>query len=118
MVSRPGRWGMCHKETGSLSILIRLHYAQLQERNDPNRKVIEQQKALENEAARVAQERRELRMEMARMRKEMREMSAEEAGSEGQSIQERMATLDNLLAEGLISREEYEQKRQDILNEI
>ena len=73
-------------------------------------------RAMRLEAARLAKERRELRMEMARMRKEMQESSG---GSKSDlSIEERLARLDELREKELISAEEYEQKRNEILNDI
>jgi hypothetical protein len=72
--------------------------------------------AVEAEAARLAAERRELRLEMARMRKEMRELSGE--GEDGRSIEERMETLNALYEKKLITPEEYEAKRKEILGDI
>jgi hypothetical protein len=66
------------------------------------------------EAARAAAERRQMREEMARMRKEMQSGG----GATGGSVEERLATLDSLKAKGLISPEEYESRRQDILKDI
>jgi hypothetical protein len=70
--------------------------------------------AADAEAARLAQEQRELRLEMARMRKEMREMGS----GDGRSIEERIARLNELYEKKLISKEEYEAKRAEILSEI
>jgi hypothetical protein len=66
------------------------------------------------EAARAAAERRQMREEMARMRKEMQSGG----GASGGSVEERLATLDNLKEKGLISAEEYESRRRDILKDI
>lgn len=74
--------------------------------------------AIEAESARLAKERREMRMEMARMRKEMQELSDGNAGTSTKTIEERMAVLDELLEKNLISKEEYEKKRKEILDEI
>jgi hypothetical protein len=93
-------------------------YVQQQEKNDPDKKATAQQEALEHEAARISQERRELRMEMARMRKEMQELSDGDAGASAKSIEERIATLDELLGKKLITKEEYEQRRMEILSDI
>ena len=70
---------------------------------------------LRAEQARLSRERRE----MARMRKDMQELSENSPETKSvQSIEERMATLDELLTKDLITKEEYENKRQEILNEI
>jgi hypothetical protein len=70
------------------------------------------------EAARMQREQRQLREEMARMRKEIRELSAGGANTGGSSIEERLATLDKLYQDKLITKEEYEAKRREILNDI
>ncbi|MGQ0657726.1 MAG: SHOCT domain-containing protein [Chromatiales bacterium] len=67
------------------------------------------------EAARAAAERRQMREEMARMRKEMQERGA---GSSAASVEQRLANLDKLKEKGLISADEYEKRRQEILNDI
>ena len=72
--------------------------------------------AIQEEAEKLAKERREMRLEMARMRKEMRE-----AGNNTENnltIEERLVKLDELHEKKLISDSEYEQKRQEILNDI
>lgn len=76
--------------------------------------------AVAAEAERLAQERRELRLEMARMRKEMKELSGVDGsnGDAGRSIEERMRTLDALYEKKLITPEEYEAKRKEILGDI
>ncbi len=76
---------------------------------------------LKMEAAKMAKQRREMRAEMARMRKEIQNISNEDSpagGASAKSIEERIATLDQLLDKQLISKEEYDAKRQDILNDI
>ncbi len=71
------------------------------------------------EQARLAKERREMRIEMARMRKEMKELSGEgENTSSSQSIEARISTLDSLLEKKLISEDEYNIKRKEILEDI
>ena len=75
-------------------------------------------KAIEAESARLAKERREMRMEMARMRKEMEEISDGSGGASTKTIEERMAVLDELLEKNLITKEEYEKKRKEILDDI
>lgn len=74
--------------------------------------------ALRIEAAKMAKQRREMRAEMARMRKEMEEHSKNGGSSSAQSIEERISTLDQLLDKKLITKEEYESKRKEILNDI
>jgi hypothetical protein len=69
------------------------------------------------EAARAAVERRQMREEMARMRKEMQNGGGTTAAAP-QTIEERIATLDKLKKKGLISPEEYDTRRQEILNDI
>lgn len=76
----------------------------------------EETRQMRLEAARMQKEQRELRAEMARMRKEMRESGS--SGGGGESVEERMATLEKLYKQELISREEYEAKRQEILKDI
>lgn len=79
------------------------------------------EKQLELEAARLARQRREMRAEMARMRKEIDGISSNGEASQGasaKSIEERMATLDELLAKKLITQDEYDSKRKEILNDI
>lgn len=66
------------------------------------------------EAARMQKEQRDLKLEMARMRKEMREGN----GGGSQSVEERLAALEKLYNQELISKEEYETKRQEILGDI
>jgi hypothetical protein len=73
-------------------------------------------KQLEQETAKLAKQRREMRAEMARMRKEVQAVS--KGSRTTKSIEERMATLDQLLNEKLITQEEYDSKRQEILNDI
>ena len=77
-------------------------------------------KQLEIEAAKLAKQRREMRAEMARMRKEIEDMSknGDSSSSSAKSVEERMATLDELLDKKLITKEEYDTKRQEILNDI
>lgn len=69
--------------------------------------------ALQVEAARLAKERREMRLEMARLRKEMGQ-----SGTVSASPEDRLKTLDELREKKLISDEEYEQKRKEILNDL
>ena len=69
---------------------------------------------LKDEAAKLAKERREMRLEMARLRKEMDE---NKRGSD-LSIEERLGKLQELRDKELISKEEYDKRRVEILNEI
>jgi len=73
--------------------------------------------AIRQEAARLANERRQMRAEMARMRKEMQELSGN-SGDPAKTVEERIAILDELLDKKMITQEEYDKKRQEILNEI
>ena len=66
------------------------------------------------EKAKLAKERREMRLEMARIRQEMKKNK--NTGST--SIEERLEHLSTLKRKGLISDEEYEKKRIEILNDI
>ena len=69
---------------------------------------------LKDETAKLAKERREMRLEMARLRKEMDE---NKRGSD-LSIEERLGKLQELRDKELISKEEYDKRRVEILNEI
>lgn len=74
---------------------------------------------LRAEQARLSKERREMRAEMARMRKEMQKISGSESGNaSSSSIEERIATLDQLYEKELISEEEYIARRKIILDDI
>ena len=72
--------------------------------------------AMQAEAARLARERREMRLEMAKMRKEMQ--SSPGGNNSTQTIEQRLTTLQDLRDKELISPEEYQQKREDILGDI
>ena len=72
--------------------------------------------AMQAEAARMARERREIRLEMAKMRKEMQSSPGE--NNSGQTIEQRLLTLKELRDKELISLEEYQQKREEILGDI
>jgi hypothetical protein len=76
--------------------------------NEANAELIRQ------ESARIAKERREMRLEMARMRKEM----SENQGSSNLPVEERLKQLDELKDKGLISGDEYDIKRKEILSDI
>ena len=90
----------------------------LARRDQPQDPIVRQEEAqLQLEAARLARQRREMRAEMARMRKEMRNINNPGAGQTG-SIEARIQTLEELRRKELITREEYEAKRREILNDI
>jgi hypothetical protein len=87
--------------------------------NEKNNPVTKADKQLEKEAAKLAKQRREMRAEMARMRKEVQAVSeGSSSSSSSRSIEERMATLDELLGKKLITQDEYDSKRKEILNDI
>ncbi len=90
--------------------------AYLAQKNEKENPTVKQNKQLEIEAAKMARQRREMRAEMARMRKEMQDNSKNT--SPAKSIEERIVTLDQLLDKKMITQEEYDSKRQEILNDI
>ena len=67
-----------------------------------------------DEAAKLAKERREMRLEMARLRKEMESDNK----SSQESVEDRLKKLKELMDKELISKEEYDKRRAEILNEI
>ncbi len=73
------------------------------------------QALVQAEAARLARERRALRLEMARMRKEMQQAGG---GQQPASVEQRLLTLKALLDKQLISTEEYQRRRREILSDI
>lgn len=75
------------------------------------------EKELQRQSAQIAKQRREMRAEMARMRKQM-EQNNSSGGASAKSIEERIATLDQLLEKDLITQQEYNNKRKQILNDI
>lgn len=75
----------------------------------------EEQKA-KAEAAKLTLERRQMREEMARMRKELRDLQGGNGGK--QQLEERLVRLQELLDKGLISDEDFRQRKQAILEEI
>ena len=79
-----------------------------------NTKEYKQDRLFKDEAAKLAKERREMRLEMARLRKEMNE---NKSGSD-LSIEERLGKLGELRDKDLITKEEYDKRRTEILNEI
>ena len=63
-------------------------------------------------------ERFEMRAEMARLRNNLKKLRESAQSDSGGDIKKRMATLNQLREDGLISDEEYREKRQAILDEI
>lgn len=89
------------------------YLARIKEKQNPTNK---DSQLMQKEAAKLARERREMRLEMARLRKEMEENKSSNDGEE--SLEDRLKTLDALKDKGLVTQEEYESKRQEILNDI
>ncbi len=58
-----------------------------------------------------------MREEMARLRQELKELKSG-GGASAQSVEERLATLQALKSKALISDEEYERRRSEILGDI
>ena len=56
-----------------------------------------------------------MRLEMARLRKEMKQS---QKGAENSSLEERLKKLQSLKEKKMITNEEYEAKRKEILSEI
>ena len=75
-------------------------------------------KKFEAEAAKLAREQREMRLEMARMRKEMKEGGGNGSEAAALTAEERLENLDKLYNKGLISDEEYAEKRKEILSDL
>ena len=69
------------------------------------------------EAQRLNLERRQMREEMARLRKQIREME-KKGGASARTIEERLTTLDQLKKKGLITDQEYQRRRREILSNI
>ncbi len=68
------------------------------------------------EAAKLTLERRQMREEMARLRQQLKEISA--GGASARSVEDRLATLQELKTKSLISDEEYQRRRNEILGDI
>ena len=81
----------------------------------PN-EIREQQRRAEEEAARLTLERREMREEMARLKKQINDLSR--GGGTSASLEERLTTLGTLKDKGLITDDEYQQRRREILQDI
>ena len=71
--------------------------------------------ALQREAEKLARERREMRLEMARIRQEMNE---NQNSNNALSVEERLVKLNELKEKGLITEDEYNAKREEILGDI
>ena len=74
----------------------------------------ERERAAAN-AAKANLERLQMREEMARMRKQMEQLKD---GSDTRSVEDRLATLKDLKKKGLISDQEFEARRKQILNNL
>ncbi|MFT5395744.1 MAG: hypothetical protein ACI85N_000932, partial [Gammaproteobacteria bacterium] len=96
-----------------IKLAAEAYVAREKERENPQ---LQGSQALKVEAAKLAKQRREMRAEMARMRKDMSKQN--NGASTTRSIEDRITTLDELLAKELISKEEYAVKRKEILNDI
>lgn len=80
----------------------------------------EQKKTAEKskqEAAKLTIERRQMREEMARLRQQIKELGSG-AGAASKTLEERLATLQALRAKDLITDEEYQRRRDEILKDI
>lgn len=77
-----------------------------------------QEQKLEAEAARRTLETREMKAELARLRAEMADMQRGGGGASVQSVEERLQTLDTLKEKGLITEDEYADRRAQILDGI
>ena len=79
----------------------------------------EQKKSTEKakqDSAKLTLERREMREEMARLRQQLKELQAGSGGAK--SVEERLSTLEALLAKKMISQDEYQRRRTEILKDI
>ncbi len=71
---------------------------------------------VKQEAAKLTVERRQMREEMARLRKELGKLK--KGGASASGLEDRLATLKELKEKQLISDDEFEDRRQAILEEI
>jgi hypothetical protein len=90
----------------------------LADKNKKETPITNAEKELQRQSAQIAKQRREMRVEMARMRKQMEQKSSSSGGASAKSIEERITTLDQLLKKELITQEEYNSKRKEILGDI
>lgn len=72
--------------------------------------------AARQEAAKLTLERRQMREEMARLRQELKQLKG--GGVSTRTVEDRLATLQELKAKALISDEEYQRRRAEILGDI
>ncbi len=72
--------------------------------------------AARQEAAKLTLERRQMREEMARLRHELKQLKG--GGASTRTVEDRLATLQELKAKALISDEEYQRRRAEILGDI
>ena len=70
------------------------------------------------EAARMKRQQRDLKLEMARMRQQMKSMNGNGGSAGGKTPEQRLKALDKLKEQGLITDEEYQAKRKEILNNL
>lgn len=105
-------WFLIDVELASRTYLAEQRQRQRGEGRDDGDSVADE--AYRREAAQLARERREMRLEMARMRKELED--AKQGGS--LSIEERLQRLEELKGNGLVTDEEYSQRRSAILDEL
>ncbi len=103
-------WLVIDVETAAKEYLISLNKKE-------NPSLVRNDKRLQVEAAKLARERRVMRAEMARMRKEMKGINLGGSAS-SKTSEERIVTLDALLAKNLITQEEYAIRRKKILDDI
>ena len=69
-------------------------------------------------AAKLTLERRDMRQEMARMRKEIKEMQNTSGAVSFQSVEDRLVKLQQLLANGLITDDDFNRRKEEILKEL
>lgn len=77
----------------------------------------EEQKA-KAEAAKLTLERRQMREEMARMRKELSKLQNNSGSGNAATLEQRLEQLQGLKSKGLITDEDFERRKAQILSEI
>lgn len=70
------------------------------------------------EAAKLTIERRQMRKEMARMRKEIKNLQDLSQNGQSESLESRLESLQKIRAKGLITEEEFERRKEEILREL
>ena len=70
------------------------------------------------EAAKLTIERRQMREEMARMRKEIKNMQSGPGSISIESLETRLANLQDLHTKGLITDDEFKRRKEEILQEL